>query len=118
MANLLKETKDVLKYNGKTFDDVVAIFGDDFKITKENFIKVANRSYDSGFGGQEVAKDLKILGKDFIMKRGEYDGSEWWDYIPFAYEIPKNVIEVKSVITNNISWVTLKEIDEQESEEN
>ena len=118
MKNLWKETICDLAENGKTWDDVICVCCDDFKITKSQFEKLANREYNDGYGGVEVAQDLMVVGADFWLERHQYDGSEWWDYIPFAYEIPKNVIEVKSVITNNISWVTLKEIDEQESEEN
>lgn len=118
MVNLLQETLDMLKEYNKNFDDVIAIFGDDFQITKENFIKVANKEYNNGHGAAKVATDLKILGNDFIMKRGEYDGCEWWEYITFNNELPKKFVEVKSVITNKVGWDTLEEISKQESEEN
>lgn len=76
-----EETVAKLKENGKTFDDVEWIGRDDFEITKENFKNISHFCYDSGYGGQEVANDLKLVGKDFIMIRGEYDGSEWWEFI-------------------------------------
>ena len=76
-----EETIDVLKDNGKTFDDVEWIGGDDFEISKENFERISNFTYDDGYGSQEVANDLKLVGKDFIMIRWEYDGSEGWEYI-------------------------------------
>ena len=76
-----EETVAKLEENGKTFDDVEWIGGDDFEITKENFKNISHFCYDSGYGGQEVARDLKLVGKDFIMIRGEYDGSEWWEFI-------------------------------------
>ena len=38
-------------------------------------------NYDEGWGSQEISEDLKIIGKDFIIVRNEYDGSEWWDFI-------------------------------------
>ena len=117
MENLLQETLDMLKEHNKNFDDVIAIFGDDFQITKENFIKVADKEYDEGYGAPEVATDLKILGNDFIMKRYDYDGAEWWEYITFNNELPKKFVEVKSVITNKTGWNTLEEISKQESEE-
>ena len=118
MVNLLQETLYMLKEHNKNFDDVIAIFGDDFQITKENFIKVADKEYDNDYGAPKVATDLKILGNNFIMKRLEYDGSEWWEYITFNNELPEKFVEVKSVITNETGWDTLEEISEQESEEN
>lgn len=75
------ETIGVLKSYGKTFDDVEWIGGDEFEISKENFRNISHFYYDDGYGWQEVAKDLKIIGKDFIMIRWEYDGSEGWEYI-------------------------------------
>ena len=45
-----------------------------------DFILLANFEYNSGYGGAEIPSDLIVVGKDFYMTRGEYDGSEWWDY--------------------------------------
>lgn len=68
------------------------IQGNDFKITKENFEKVAKKTnYDSGYGSVNVATDLVVVGKNWWLERGEYDGSEWWDY----KERPKQVNEVR-----------------------
>ena len=39
MANLWEETIGVLANNNKSFDDVIAICGNDFQITKEDFEK-------------------------------------------------------------------------------
>ena len=81
MANFWEETIDALKDNGKTFDDVEWIGGNEFEISKENFKRISNFIYDDGYGSQEVAEDIKLVGKDFIMIRWEYDGSEGWQYI-------------------------------------
>ncbi|MGQ7335465.1 hypothetical protein ACTGUN_05795 [Streptococcus suis] len=43
MTNLWEETIEVLKKHSKTFDGVRFIQGNDFKITKENFEKVAKK---------------------------------------------------------------------------
>lgn len=49
MSNLWEETIEFLEENGKTFDDVLYIQGEDFKVTKENFEIVAKKTdYDSG----------------------------------------------------------------------
>jgi len=37
-------------------------------------------NYNSGFGGQEIAKDLVVVGTGWWMERHEYDGSEWWEF--------------------------------------
>lgn len=76
-----EETITRLEENGKTFDDVEWIGGDDFEISKENFKRISNFIYDDGYGCQEVAEDIKLVGKDFIMIRWEYDGSEGWQFI-------------------------------------
>ena len=81
MVNFWEETIDALKDNGKTFDDVEWIGGDEFEISKENFKRISNFTYDDGYGFQDVAEDIKLVGKDFIMIRWEYDGSEGWQYI-------------------------------------
>ena len=64
-----EEAIEKLQRNGYTFDDVIAIYGEDFQITKENFEEVVKETdYYDGFGAQKVAADLTILGTNFIMK--------------------------------------------------
>ena len=42
-------------------------------------LALLDREYDDGFGGQEL--DGTIVFKDGTwLERGEYDGSEWWEY--------------------------------------
>lgn len=109
MTNLWEETIKKLKSNGKTFEDVIAIYGDDFLVTKENFEKVAKKTdYYAGYGGQEIASDLKILGADFLMTRNEYDGSEWWDYFSIGNDVPKNFKAIKKL--EGSSWESLAEM--------
>jgi prophage pi3 protein len=80
--NLWQETLDVLKDHDLSWDDVVCVAGDEFQVSKDNFEVVAKRTnYDSGYGWQEVAYDIRLYGDGFILFRGEYDGSEWWEYI-------------------------------------
>lgn len=108
MRNLWEETIEVLKDHGKTFDGVRFIQGNDFKITKENFENVAKKTnYDSGYGSADVATDLVVVGKNWWLERGEYDGAEWWDY----KESPKQVNEVREI--SQLSggfWPTLEEL--------
>lgn len=95
MANLLEETIEILEENGKSLDDIVGVCGDKFQISIEQFKELANKEYDDGFGGQEVAKDLKIVGNNFWLERHEYDGSEWWEYksIPNLDSLPMQTVK-------------------------
>lgn len=76
--NLKKETLEFLADNNLTIDDIKWVGCLDFKIPIENFLELADKEYDSGFGAQMVAKDLILVGKDFWIEREEYDGAEWW----------------------------------------
>ena len=94
--NLLKETELFLHNNELLVDDITFIGSSDgrFSCSWKEFEILANKEYDSGFGGQNVATDLVILmnsGK--IIKRKEYDGSEWWELIcqPPRYNCPKGI---------------------------
>lgn len=121
--NLYSETMEVLSRNGKTFDDVIAICGSEFQITKEDFVKYSNTDYDDGFGALEVAEDLVIIGNDFWLERYEYDGSECWEFkvmpeykiLPFK---PITALTVRQRKDDLIGWVTLSELNEVESKYN
>ena len=108
MTNLWDETIDILKEHDKTFEGVRFIQGRDFKITKENFEKVAKKTnYDSGYGSANVATDLVVVGSNWWLERGEYDGTEWWDY----KESPKQVNEVREISQlSGRLWPTLEEL--------
>lgn len=81
MMNLLEETICTLEEQGKTPSDVMWCGTEDFGFfTWDEFAKLADVNYDSGYGGEEVAMDLIIRGKNFWLERHEYDGSEWWEY--------------------------------------
>jgi hypothetical protein len=59
----------------------------------ENFLKAIDYEYDSGYGGQEVFG--YIWYKDGTWsERGEYDGSEWWEY-KSCPEIPTTLKKVE-----------------------
>lgn len=112
MANLLKETLEVLSDNGKSFDDVLWVGSGDGYITKELFLKLADVNYDSGYGGQEIAQDLLIVGEDWWLERGEYDGSEWWEFKTVPTK-PNN--QLHPIRLNRGTWTNLKQM---ESEDN
>ena len=82
--NLLNETFEFLKLHEKNFKkDVLWIGGEDFYISKELFLKLADVEYDSGYGGQEVATDLVIVGNGWWLERFEYAGFENWEFRTF-----------------------------------
>ena len=82
MANLLKETKEILERHSKTFDDILFVGdkSDHSKMTVKEFLEHANFEYVDGYGLEEINTDLILVGKDFWLERHEYDGSEWWEY--------------------------------------
>jgi len=80
--SLLEETLGVMRRHGVKPEDVRWVGSKEFGHTSwDNFAEVAkDAKYDSGYGSAEVAQDLLIVGDDWWMSRGEYDGSEWWDF--------------------------------------
>lgn len=83
MVNLLQETSDCITGAGYTPNDIVFIGStkDKLSCTWEEFAAVADRNYDNGFGGAEVYESLIIVFNDGSwMERGQYDGSEWWEF--------------------------------------
>jgi len=80
MSNLLKETLNVLKENGKSAKDVSWCGDDNYSFSWDVFKEKANTDYDSGYGGSEVYIDLLIVGDGWWLERHEYDGAEWWEY--------------------------------------
>lgn len=116
MCNLWEETNEKLAENNKCFNDVIAICGNDFQITKKEFEKYSNTKYDDSYGASEVAVDLLIIGADFWLERHEYDGSEWWEFkqMPKYKELPFKPITaltVRQAIENGADrshgWQTL-----------
>lgn len=83
MINFLKETMEDLDRCKKDFyADVLWIGTRDgsTKISHNDFLVMANFEYDNGFGGAEINTNLVLVGKDWWLERGEYDGSEWWTF--------------------------------------
>lgn len=84
MKNLRIETAEILQENGKSAADVRWVkFGTPgamFHCTFDEFVAAANFEYDDGFGGNEIGLSVKVVGDDWWLERGEYDGSEWWEF--------------------------------------
>lgn len=79
MKNLLEQTIEILHENHKTLEDILW-FGSRKVELKGDLKNALSFKYDDGYGGQEVFKDLILVGKDFWLERHQYDGSEWWEY--------------------------------------
>lgn len=109
--NLLNETIKVLQREGLTLDDALWFGCRSFEIEKEDFIKLADKDYDSGYGAQQVASDLIIVGDSWWLERGEYDGSEWWEFRRKPVQ-PKFQKLVTTLITKNVGWESLAEMNE------
>jgi len=87
MNNLLSETTDAIERSGHTVQQVSFIGSEDaaYRCTWDEFTQLADVDYDAGFGAAEVATDLIVMFADGRrMWRGEYDGSEWWEFDPIA----------------------------------
>lgn len=112
LKNLWIETICDLEYHGKTFDDVLWIGCPGFKISKEDFKRLSNVEYDSGYGAPEVAEDLLIVGDGWWMERGDYDGAEWWNWKEPPKE-PEETRVVSSLVCGDLAvgWSNLQEID-------
>jgi len=112
--NLLKETLECLEKNGKTIADIEWIGCADFKVDTNDFLILADTNYDNDYGAQEVAHDLLIVGKDWWMKRGEYYGAEWWDFMSKPEKVCRT-IELKALTINQVNpsavgWESLYEM--------
>lgn len=110
MSNLLDETMEALKSHNKDIGDVIWVGSADgqYAISWFEFIMIAPITYNDSYGSQKIAKDLVIVGKDFWLERGEYDGSEWWEY----KTIPSLELEPKtfSSVMNGDSWASIEEM--------
>lgn len=106
--NLKNETLRELQKNNKTPDDVrfVGFSYKDilYKVSFEEFLKIADFNYDNSFGGLEINPALMVVGDDFWLERHEYDGSEWWEFKTLPNI--KNYKQLPTELTKNM----LKEI--------
>lgn len=118
MTHLLTETLDRMKQAGHEVEDVVFVGSVDgrYECSWEEFAKLADVEYDSGYGGANVAGDLVIRFRDGRkMWRGEYDGSEWWEADPLFEEdaaVRKPIFRI--VRDEDHYWASLDEMNPDE----
>lgn len=86
-TNLLESTLRELKEHELTPDDVVFVRG----VNRQDdtnwccrwgvFAQQAKRIwFDGGYGSQLINRHLMVVGHGWWLERGEYDGSEWWEF--------------------------------------
>ena len=83
MPNFRDETLEALEDNGRMPEDITFIGTKDGKksCTWLEFLELADFVYDNGYGGNEITSQLVIEFNEGMMFRGEYDGSEWWEFL-------------------------------------
>lgn len=88
--NAREELNNVLIINGKESSDIEwaiidyglkrVVLNKDY--TEDQYIDFLTKlhfEYDNGFGGQELFGEV-VFNDGTWLERGEYDGSEWWDF--------------------------------------
>lgn len=100
MTNLLEETIQALSNNDKTPSDVLWVGDRTVAFSWDYFVSIADKEYDSGFGGQEVLAELLIVGKDWWLERYEYDGAEKWVFKTMPIK-PAREYDMPSVFEND-----------------
>jgi hypothetical protein len=85
LTNLLEETLECLADNKLSPSDVLWVgMLDGAKSVAATWAEfepiAAGVNYDSGYGCNEIPEGLVVVGSDWWLSRGEYDGSEWWDF--------------------------------------
>ncbi len=89
--NLLKETTETLERHDKRPADVQWVGTRDGVRSGswDSFAEIASViEYNNGYGGAEISYDrsgdgaegLVVVGDGWWLERGEYDGSEWWEF--------------------------------------
>jgi len=79
---------------GDSFSDEIKTFNLKKCFSSEDFlrfIKSLDFEYDDGFGGQELFGFIWYTDGSW-SERGEYDGSEWWEY-KYSPEISKELLD-------------------------
>lgn len=82
VRNLGVETRFSMEVHNYTMDDIdFIVSGTGKEIDKVDFFRCADLiNYNPGYG-LECIKPVEIYFKDGCwFSRGEYDGSEWWEY--------------------------------------
>lgn len=109
-TNLLQETARQLTEHGKSGAGVLWVGSRDGKrvISWDDFVRIADFTYDNGFGGQEVASDLVVVGNGWWLERHEYDGAEGWEFKTTPQR--EDAAARFTTVRNGNSWATVEEM--------
>lgn len=118
--NLLAETLEAIEASGHSTEDIVFIgsLETGHRCTWLEYEALADAEYEYGYGAQLVASDLVIAFSDGQrMVRGEFDGSEYWDYRR-PYIEPTIVKKITSLFVSppHIGWRTIEQINEPDTD--
>jgi len=68
-----------------------------------DFLNNLNFNYDSGYGSQNLFGNIWFIDGTWAS-RGEYDGSEWWEY-NICPEIPQHLNRIDKVREQKINKI-------------
>ena len=114
IVNFLKDTLNKMEENGVSPDDVLYVFNSFGYCSWEEFEKLANFDYNNGYGLVAIDLNLIVRGSDWWLERGEYDGSEWWEYKQMPNIEKKPLVSVDRIICDCGHYLayTLKSLNE------
>lgn len=107
--NFAAETIEKLKFYNYTIEDISWIGNRAFTISVYEFFDAARKTnYNNSYGTAYMPADLLIVMKDgSYFERAEYDGSEWWRYVPIV-EKPflHTHLKTKDFLDSGTNWET------------
>jgi hypothetical protein len=105
MTNAKTELLHILQGHGTRIKCAVIALGDEYSDTTQqvfnlklgasdkevdDFFNSLDFEYDSGYGRQELFGTVWLEKEGTWLTRGEYDGSEWWEF----HECPEIPMEM------------------------
>lgn len=99
MMNLLQETREAIASSGHSENDIIFIGSEEtgHQCTWAEFCVIADVRYNNRFGRIKIAGDLILVFKDGQkLWRGEYAGSEWWEYSK-PFKRPETALPIRKL---------------------
>ena len=117
MQNFKKETLEKIEESHHKIEDVMFVGSADgkYRMNIDKFLEKSNFEYEESYGSSKIAVDLIVYFKDnSFLSRGEYDGSEWWEYNRLVdYKENDNYETFDILGGSKYSWDTVKEMNEE-----
>lgn len=109
------ETIDAITESGHLLEDVMFIGSNDgkYRVSIDKFLEISNFTYNSGYGASNIPTDLIVYFKDkSYITRGEYDGSEWWEYNkPLIYNETDEYLDFNNLDIRKTDYVGWKSVE-------